>query len=271
MKFPAFDYLRAESVEAAIAALAASKGEARILAGGQSLAPMMAFRVARPGLLVDVSRIAALRACTAMPDGSVRIGAAVTHAAIEDGAVPGPWGAPLARVAGGIAYRAIRNRGTIGGSLCQADPAADWPLVLAALGAEAVLAGPRGERRLPVPAFLRGQLETALAEDELLVAVELPAPGRARHGFAKSVRKAGEYAEALALASVDSAQATVWVGAVGPVPQRIAVDPALFGTADGVQRGTPGYQALRAAVVAEDPYKAHLAAVLGCRAMAEAL
>ena len=129
----------------------------------------------------------------------VRIGAGTTHAAIEDGAVPGRIGQIMAAVARGIAYRPVRNRGTIGGSLVHADPAADWVAVLPALGAAAVAIGPRGERRIAVAGFVTGIFETALAADELLRAIELPVlPAAARWGHWKFCRNVGEFSKATA-------------------------------------------------------------------------
>jgi carbon-monoxide dehydrogenase medium subunit len=129
----------------------------------------------------------------------VRIGAGTTHAAIEDGAVPGRVGAIMAAIAHNIAYRPVRNRGTIGGSLAHADPAADWVAVLPALGATAVALGPKGERRIAAAGFVRGIFETALAADELLRFIEVPVlPGEARWGHWKFCRKVGEFSKATA-------------------------------------------------------------------------
>ena len=173
MKPAAFDYQRAASVTEALAAMRDPALPAKPLAGGQSLGPMLNLRLARPARLIDISSIEELRRiedCGAF----VRFGAAVTHARIEDEA--GAFGGIelLARVARGIAYRAVRNRGTIGGSLAHADPAADWPLVLAALGATIVVHGERGPRRIDAAAFMLGSYVTQLGEYELLTAVEIP-------------------------------------------------------------------------------------------------
>ena len=130
MKAAKFEYLRPGDVSAAIGALGTMDG-AKPLSGGQSLGPMLNLRLARPGVLIDLMRLPPLRGVTETPDG-VRYGAAITHAEFEDGAVPDPTGGILTRIAGGIAYRAVRNRGTMGGSLAHADPAADWPTTLMA-------------------------------------------------------------------------------------------------------------------------------------------
>ena len=174
-----------------------------MLAGGQTLGPMLNLRLAQPALLVDITRIPELAAVSEDAD-AVTIGATVTHAAIEDGRVPDPTGGFLAKVARGIAYRAVRTRGTIGGSLAHADPAADWLSCLAALGAEVVIARAGGTRRVALARFVRGALETELAETELLAAVRIPRFSRAaRFGFHKICRKTGEFADAIGVAAHD--------------------------------------------------------------------
>ena len=196
MKAAPFDYLRPADLGGAIAALAAAG--ARVLAGGQSLGAMLNLRLARPALLIDVGRLAELRRIDARPDG-VLFGAAFTHAEFEDAAVPDPTGGVLGPVAQGIAYRAVRNRGTIGGSLAHADPAADWPTALAALGASVRIAGPAGERQVAVEDFIVGPFATILAAQEILTGVFVPRLSASRRwGFAKSCRKVGEFAESMA-------------------------------------------------------------------------
>ena len=129
MKAASFDYLRPRDLGEAAAALAGADGDAKLLAGGQSLGPMLNLRLARPSLVIDISRLDALRGIEETRN-AWRIGAAVTHSALEDAAGRMPGGEMLCEVAAGIAYRSVRNRGTIGGSLAHADPAADWPLVM---------------------------------------------------------------------------------------------------------------------------------------------
>ena len=198
MKPAAFDYVRPSTVAEALSALHSTPG-AKVLAGGQTLGPMLNLRLARPAVLVDITRIPELAAVTEDRD-AVTIGATVTHAAIEDGRVPDPTGGFLARVARGIAYRAVRTRGTIGGSLVHADPSADWLACLTALRAEVLVAGRGGSRRVLVPAFVRGAMETELAPGELLTAVRIPRfPREARFGFHKICRKTGEFADAMAV------------------------------------------------------------------------
>jgi carbon-monoxide dehydrogenase medium subunit len=176
---------------------------------------MLNLRLAQPALLVDITRIPELAAVTEERD-AVTIGATVTHAGIEDGRISGPTGGFLARVARGIAYRAVRTRGTIGGSLAHADPAADWLACLTALRAEALIASPKRSRRVLVPAFVRGAMETELAADEMLIAVRVPRfPREARFGFHKICRKTGEFAEAIA-AVVAIPQHAYLAAVVGP-------------------------------------------------------
>lgn len=202
MKPVAFDYARPASVAEAVRMLAADPN-AKVLAGGQTLGPMLNLRLAQPALLIDITRVPELAAVTEEAD-AVAIGATVTHAAIEDGRVTDPTGGFLARVARGIAYRAVRNRGTIGGSLAHADPAADWLSCLAALDAQVVIAGAAGTRGVGVAAFVRGAMETELSAHEVLVAVRISKFSRAaRFGFHKICRKRGEFADAIGVAVHD--------------------------------------------------------------------
>src|SRR5215471_4105137 len=203
MKPPAVDYIRPRSLSEAIDLLARNGGEARVLAGGQSLIAMMNLRVALPGLLIDIARLPEL--AVASDDGdAVTLGACVTHAAVEDGRVPDPSRGLMPRVAASLAYRAIRNRGTIGGSLALSDPAAEWPAVLTALYAEVAVRGPNGQRSLKCAGFTTGIFETQLAPEEIIESVRIPKlSADARWGYVKLCRKAGEFASALAAVVVD--------------------------------------------------------------------
>jgi aerobic carbon-monoxide dehydrogenase medium subunit len=195
MKAAAFEYARPTSLPEALALIGGS--EAKVLAGGQSLGPMLNLRLAQPALLVDITRIAELAEVAEDGDG-VRLGAIVTHAAIEDGRVRDPTGGFLAKVAAGIGYRAVRTRGTIGGSLAHADPAADWLACLTALGADLMLAAVDGRRRVALDGFVHGAMATGLKSNELIVGVRLPKFSRyARFGYHKICRKAGEFADAV--------------------------------------------------------------------------
>jgi len=195
MKPAPFAYARPKDWPDALRLLAAG---ARPGAGTQSLGPLLNLRLAQPDTIADLRHLPGY-AGVALAGGAIRIGAGTTHAAIEDGAVPGRAGEIMAAVARRIAYRPVRNRGTIGGSLAHADPAADWVAVLPALGATAIALGPRGERRIPVAGFVKGIFDTALANDELLRTVEVPVlPVGTRWGHWKFCRKVGEFSKATA-------------------------------------------------------------------------
>jgi carbon-monoxide dehydrogenase medium subunit len=202
MKPVAFDYARPTGIDEAVALLAANP-DAKILAGGQTLGPMLNLRLAQPTLLVDITRIAELAAIHEEPNAIV-LGATITHASIEDGQVPDPTHGFLSRVARGIAYRAVRSRGTIGGSLAHADPAADWLSCLTALGAEVLVRGPQGAHSVALVGFVRGAMETVLAHNELVVGIRIPKFSKGtRFGYHKICRKTGEFAEAIGVAVHD--------------------------------------------------------------------
>ena len=220
MKAPAVDYVRPRSLTEALDLLARAGAEGRVIAGGQSLVAMMNLRVASPGLLIDIARLPEL---TAVGDdaGVVTLGACVTHAAIEDGRVADPSRGLMPRVAATLAYRAIRTRGTIGGSLALADPAAEWPAVLAALDADVTLCGPRGRRSLKCAEFTTGIFETKLAQDEIIESVRIPKlSADARWGYLKLCRKSGEFASALAVVIADRGRShwRVVLGAANGAP-----------------------------------------------------
>jgi aerobic carbon-monoxide dehydrogenase medium subunit len=221
MKAAAFDYARPRDVGEAIALLAQGGGRAKALAGGQSLGPMLNLRLARPGLLVDISRLQELRAIEDAGD-AWRIGAAVTHSEIEDADGTLGGGAMLVEVAAGIAYRAVRNRGTIGGSLAHADPAGDWPLALAALGADVILRGPAGERTISAGRLVTAAFTTEIRDDEIVTGILVPKlSGAARFGYFKFCRKTGEFPEASAAVVIDPERNTAraYLGALSGPPQ----------------------------------------------------
>jgi len=200
MKPAPFTYHAPASVDEAVSLLAHwGPQDGRILAGGQSLIPTMAFRVARPAHLIDINGIGEL-AGISVKDGVLSIGACVRHAAFESDTVPGPTGALLRKVVRNIAHYPIRTRGTFCGSVAHADPASEWCCVMAALDGIAVLRSRRGVRRLHAQEFFQGVMATALDEDELLVAAELPllAEGT-RTGFQEFSRRRGDFAIAMAL------------------------------------------------------------------------
>jgi carbon-monoxide dehydrogenase medium subunit len=191
---PAFDYRDPATVEEVVALLGQHGGEARLLAGGQTLVAAMNLGLVQPGLVVDLNRVAGLDA-VAHADGTLRLGAMVRHrtlAASSDLRTACPL---LAEAAGLIGNARVRNRGTLGGSLAQADPAAELPAALLALDAELRLLGPGGERGLPAGEFFVGTLSTALGEMELLTEVRLPAwPARTGWAFEEVARRPGDYA-----------------------------------------------------------------------------
>ena len=284
MKPAPFAYRRAGTLDEAVAALAVAgpDDDVRVMAGGQSLGPMLNLRLVRPTLLVDIHRIEALRTIEALPDGGVRIGACVTHAALEDlpadSAMPQGLAAVLRHVGGGIAYRAIRCRGTVGGSLAHADPAADWPCAFAALGATLELAGPGGLRRVAARDFFRGLFETALEPGEVVASVLLPGTAIRGWGYRKHCRKTGEFAHAMA-ACIDRADVPfeAWIGATGGAPAAIPLDRAAVAAIGGSPAARRA--ALREHIAAVlpgwiapgDAYARHLHAQVAAEAVIDAL
>jgi carbon-monoxide dehydrogenase medium subunit len=221
LKPAAFEYVRAASVAEAASLLAEGAPEARLLAGGQSLGPLLNLRLVRPARLIDLKRAAGIRVVAA-DEKTFRIGAGWTHAEIEDGTVEDPACGLLRHVARGIAHRAVRNRGTLGGSLAHADPAADWVSAMAALGSTIVAQGREGtQRSIPVVAFLRGAFATVLAADEVLAAIDTPRlSAQGYWGYYKICRKTGEFAKAIGVAVLDPVHglARVLAGAVEAAP-----------------------------------------------------
>jgi carbon-monoxide dehydrogenase medium subunit len=200
MKPAQFRYHAPKTIEEAVDTLAEVAGEdGRVLAGGQSLVPIMAFRLARPAHLVDINGVEALERLTVEGE-RLCIGACVRHAAFHTPVVDGPLGRLLATVVRHIAHYPIRTRGTFCGSIAHADPAAEWCLVAAALGAEMVARRAAGTRTIPAQDFFRGIMTTALEEDELLIEVRLPIlPADTRFGFYEFNRRAGDFALGMAL------------------------------------------------------------------------
>lgn len=198
MKPAAFDYLRPDGLDHAVRLLADADGAALPISGGQSLLVLMGLRLTMLEAVVDVSRLPELREVHDHSD-HVEIGALTTHAAIEDGAVPDASNGLMARVASKIAYRAVRHRGTIGGSVALADPAADWPACLIALGAEVRIAGPDGERAVAAADFVVGAYETVLAPGEIITGFRIPRRPGLRWGTSKVSRKSGAFADSMAV------------------------------------------------------------------------
>jgi carbon-monoxide dehydrogenase medium subunit len=252
MKSAPFDYARPKTVAEACALLAQQGVTTAAIAGGQSLIPMLSLRAAQVDLLVDVSRLDELKAVRETPQ-AVHVGALTTHAAVEDGKLPDPFSGLMRRVAGTISYRAVRNHGTIGGSVALADPAADWPGCLIALGATVQIAGPNGTRQQPVADFVQGLYTTSLASGEVVVGFDLPRPAAPlRWGFAKVARKSGAFANSIAIvvSPGKGGLVTAVLSAAGPRPIVLANAGRTLGS-DAVSD-----EALRAAIA--DDLKAHL-------------
>lgn len=216
-----------KTVEEAVAMLAElAPQDGRVLAGGQSLVPIMAFRMARPAHLIDINEVAGLDKL-AVEGGKLIVGARVRHAAFHKPKFPGPLGRLLATVVRNIAHYPIRMRGTMCGSLAHADPASEWCLTAATLDAELVARRKAGERVIPAREFFQGIMSTALAEDELLAEVRFPLlPDDTRFGFNEFSRRAGDFAMAASLVTYRltggvMADARVGVGGGEASPRRI--------------------------------------------------
>jgi carbon-monoxide dehydrogenase medium subunit len=255
MKPAPFRYHAPKTVDEAVATLAQVAGEdGRVLAGGQSLVPIMAFRLARPAHLVDINGIEALSRI-AVDGGKLAIGACVRHAAFHRPVVDGPLGKLLATVVRHIAHYPIRTRGTFCGSVAHADPASEWCLVSATLDAEMVARSARGTRVIPAKDFFQGIMTTALAEDELLTEVRLPVlPADTRFGFYEFNRRAGDFAISAALVTFRVqngviAEPRVGVGGAEPQPRRIPeAEAALAGRAPDAAAFKAAGEAASAAV-----------------------
>jgi aerobic carbon-monoxide dehydrogenase medium subunit len=234
MKPAPFRYHAPKTVDEAVKMLAeVAPDDGRILAGGQSLVPIMAFRLSRPAHLVDINGVEALKRL-AVDGDKLSIGAGVRHAKFQHPVVDGPLGKLLATVVRHIAHHPIRTRGTFCGSVAHADPASEWCLVSATLDAEMVAKSVRGERRIPARDYFQGIMTTALAEDELLTEVRLPIlPPDTRFGFYEFNRRAGDFALGMALVTYRVvngviADPRVGVGGAEPLPRRIAEAEALL-------------------------------------------
>ena len=193
MKASAVDYIRAASVADAVALLGRHGSEARLIAGGQSLLPALNLRLSAPPVLIDIFRLPELQAIE-VDGGLLRIGGGCTHARLLGDPIVAEHAPLIARALADVAHPAIRSRGTIGGSLANADPAAELPACALALGATIVVQGAAGTRRVAAERFFTGLFETALAADEVLVAIEIPLAPGAQWGFAELSRRSGDYA-----------------------------------------------------------------------------
>lgn len=284
MKAPDFDYSKPRSLDEAFALLAEYGDEARLLAGGQTLMATLNMRLSEPALLIDITGLAALQGI-AVQDGMLRIGALATHTQIESSALVAQHAPLLAMAAPHIAHRAIRNLGTLGGSIAYADPAAEWPTCALALDATVICCGAGGTRRIPAAEFFLDLYTTALLPGELVLACDFPLAARgARFHFDELARRHGDYAIAgLALASqfdqVVMRQARIALLGIASTPVRArrteallegrALDAGAIGEAASLlAEELDGALAPMADLTNSSATKRHLATVLLRRALA---
>lgn len=282
MKPAAFDYVVAESIDAAVAALVAADGEAKILAGGQSLVPMLNFRLLRPSVLVDINRIPDLAFIEETTDAIV-VGALTRHHRLETSPIIARHLPVLTEAMRHVAHLAIRNRGTIGGSLSHADPAAELPMLALLLDATLHLVSSNGPRVLPARDFFLGPLTVDLAPDEMVTRIVLPKlPPATGWGFREVARRSGDFALAAAAATLTLrdgaiAEARIAVTGVGETARRAQEAEALLAgqtlTSDLIDAAVA---AVRANVNpptdlhASGDYRRHLIGVLAGRVLTDA-
>ncbi|MSQ21346.1 MAG: xanthine dehydrogenase family protein subunit M [Betaproteobacteria bacterium] len=280
MKAPKFAYAKPATLPAALALLDQHGEEAKVLAGGQSLVATLNMRLSSPAILIDITGIAALSGISTA-NGKVRIGALTRHCDIERSAEIAKSVPLLAQAVGQIAHAAIRNAGTLGGSIAFADPAAEWPACMLAVDAEFIIAGKSGERRVQARDFFKGLYTTALQPKEILVAIEIPLLGAGyRSAFLELARRHGDYAIAgvAAIAKLDAGKfrdvrlAYLGVGAT-PILAKGAM-AAIEGNAYSAEVVAAAQQALGRELdpigdlYSAPPTKTHLARVLTGRALA---
>lgn len=257
MKPAPFTYHRPASIDEAVRILSeVAEHDGRIIAGGQSLAPMMAFRVARPQHLVDINEIAALDVLR-IEDGVLRIGARVRHARFLPGAIAGPTGELFAKVMPKIANYSVRSRGTFCGSLAHADPASEWCALAALLDAQIIARSMRGERAIPVSAYFDGAMSTTLAPDEIVVETRIPVLREGtRTGFYEFSRRKGDFAIAMAIVAFSEENGTITsplvsIGGAEANPRRI---PEAEAALSGAEPNAAAFAAAaEAAAAAVDP------------------
>jgi CO/xanthine dehydrogenase FAD-binding subunit len=283
MKPPAFDYIAADSIAMAVAALAAAGDDAKIIAGGQSLVPMLNFRMLRPSILVDINRIAGLDVIEET-SGAIRIGALTRHYQLETSPLIARHLPVLSCAMTHVAHLAIRNRGTIGGSLAHGDPAAELPMMALLLDAELRVASASGERKVAARDFFLGALTVDLAPGEILTGIVLPKlPPRTGWGFEEVARRHGDFALAAVAATLTVSggaieQARIALTGVGPTALRATeAEGLLIGHALEPDLTHRVIEAVRATIEPEtdlhasSDYRRHLAGVLTGRAFAAAL
>ena len=260
-----FDYVPAESAEHAVQLLAEHGDDAKVLAGGHSLLPMMKLRLATPELLIDVGRLDELAGVAAVGDDLV-IGATTRHAELAASELIRAEAPLLAYAAAQVGDPQIRHRGTIGGSLSHADPAADLPMALVALGGSVSLQGPGGTRTVSADDFFQGYFETALQPDELLTAIRVPRRPGVPWGYQKFVRRSNDWA----IVGVAAVAGRIALASMGPTPLRaLAAEEALAAGASAADAAalaadgtSPGED-----IHADREYRRHLARVLMRRAL----
>ena len=211
-----FNYESPKSIAEAIALLHQGGGEAKVLAGGQSLVPMMRLRFAAPEMIVDINNIPGLDYLTVDADGTIHIGALCRHSDLEMSSLLTAHQPTMAAAAPVIADPIVRNRGTLVGSLCHADPQGDWSSVLMALGGSVVAQGPHGRRSIPVADFVKGPFQNMLAFDEIAIEAIVPAPkGIPNGGYLKLERRVGDFATAGVAVAVESSQGLIIRAGIG--------------------------------------------------------
>ena len=282
MKPAAFDYVIADSIDMAVASLADGGGDAKIIAGGQSLVPMLNFRLLRPSVLIDINRIGDL-AFIEEAGKKIRVGALTRHYQLETSPVIARHLPVLACAMTHVAHLAIRNRGTIGGSLSHADPAAELPMMALLLDAELHIASASGKRTIAARDFFVGALTVDLARDDIVTEIVLPKlPPKTGWGFEEVARRSGDFALAAAAATLTLSagvisQARIALTGVGATPVRAAEAEALL-VGQALEPGLIDriIDAVRAAIEpdtdlhASSDYRRHLAGVLAGRAVSAA-
>ena len=282
MKPPAFDYIAADSIAMAVAALAQAGDDAKIIAGGQSLVPMLNFRMLRPSVLVDINRIVGLNVIAETSE-AIHVGALTRHYQLETSPLITRHLPVLSCAMTHVAHLAIRNRGTVGGSLAHADPAAELPMMALLLDAELRIASAAGERTIAARDFFLGALTIDLAASEIVTEVVLPKlPPRTGWGFEEVARRHGDFALAAVAATLtvsDGAikQARIALTGVGSTALRAhEAEGLLTGHALDPELTHRVIDAVRAAIEPEtdlhasSDYRRHLAGVLTGRALAAA-
>jgi carbon-monoxide dehydrogenase medium subunit len=282
MKPAAFDYVAPESLEAAVQALVSAEGEGKVMAGGQSLMPLLNFRMARPAVIVDLMRIPGLSFIQLKGD-TVAVGALTRHADLEFSDLIKTKLQVMAAAMPHVAHLAIRNRGTIGGSLSHADPAAELPMLAVFYGATIKAQGPNGRREIPAEEFFVSALTNCLEPEEIVSEIDFPLlRGHTGWAFEEVARRFGDFALAsialsFALSDGHIADARVAAMGIADTPLRLrGAEDAINGSGDGVEGASRFAEAVRASVSPSDDvhasaaYRKHLIGALAEKAFATA-